>query len=206
MKTKLYPKIQAVTAQLDITSIPESRKPVLHLLIDYIQKKKLQDQAVNLNFICTHNSRRSHLSQIWAQTMAARFNVQNVHCFSGGTEATALYPKVVETLIGQGFQIELIKNDSNPVYSISFAKEASPVIGFSKTYDDDFNPKSDFAAVMTCSHADENCPFVAGCDARIALTYEDPKLFDNTPQQTEKYKERSLQIATEMKYVFSNII
>jgi arsenate reductase len=45
--------------------------------------------------------------------------------------------------------------------------------------------------------------FIAGAEKRIPITYEDP--FDNTPQQAEKYQERSLQIATEMLYVFSQI-
>jgi arsenate reductase len=35
--------------------------------------------------------------------------------------------------------------------------------------------------------------------------YEDPKVSDGTPQQQEVYQERSEQIATEMKYVFSKI-
>lgn len=58
---------------------------------------------------------------------------------------------------------------------------------------------------MTCSEADGGCPFIAGAERRIALTYEDPKAFDNTPQQAEKYWERSVQIATELYYVFAQI-
>ena len=58
---------------------------------------------------------------------------------------------------------------------------------------------------MTCSHADENCPFIAGAEKRIPITYEDPKKFDNTPEQLAKYNERSLQIATELFYVFSKV-
>ena len=44
-----------------------------------------------------------------------------------------------------------------------------------------------------------------GAEKRIPITFEDPKAFDNTPQQAEKYNERSLQIATELFYVFSQI-
>ena len=58
---------------------------------------------------------------------------------------------------------------------------------------------------MTCSHADENCPLIPGAEKKISLMYEDPKLFDRTILEKEKYRERSLQIATEMKYVFSKI-
>ena len=58
---------------------------------------------------------------------------------------------------------------------------------------------------MTCDHADENCPFIPGCDVRLPIRYEDPKAFDDTPLEAEKYDERSLQIANEMFYAFKNI-
>jgi arsenate reductase len=58
---------------------------------------------------------------------------------------------------------------------------------------------------MTCSHADGNCPMITGAEKRIPITFEDPKISDGTVQQKEVYKERSLQIATELKYVFSEI-
>jgi arsenate reductase len=93
----------------------------------------------------------------------------------------------------------------NPVYSIKYAENEPPIIGFSKKLDDNFNPKSEFAAVMTCSQADGGCPFIAGTEKRIPITFEDPKAFDNSPMQAEKYQERSLQIATELFYVFSQI-
>lgn len=201
----LYPKIVSQIEALNISSISEERKMILQPLVDYIQSKVDKNQAINLNLICTHNSRRSHLSQVWAQTMAAYFNIKNVFCYSGGTEATAMFPVAGETLKNTGFKIEKLSNEANPVYSIKYAENAHPIIGFSKTFDDDFNPTSEFAAIMTCSSADKGCPIISGADIRIPITYEDPKAFDNTPRQLEKYKERSLQIATEMKYVFSNI-
>jgi arsenate reductase len=128
-----------------------------------------------------------------------------VFCYSGGTEATALFPMVAETLQRSGFQINKISKNENPVYSIKFTANEHPIIGFSKKLDDDFNPKSEFAAIMTCDSANEACPFVSGAEKRIPITFEDPKAFDNTPQQAEKYNERSLQIATEMLYVFSQV-
>ena len=87
-------------------SISDERKETLQPLIDYIVKKVSEKASVRLNFICTHNSRRSHLAQIWAQTMAFHFNIKNVFSYSGGTEATAMFSKVAETLMNQGFQIQ----------------------------------------------------------------------------------------------------
>jgi arsenate reductase len=56
---------------------------------------------------------------------------------------------------------------------------------------------------MTCTHADENCPLVAGADVRISLPYDDPKAFDNTPLEAAKYTERVHEIGREILYAFS---
>ncbi|MBA5791772.1 protein-tyrosine-phosphatase [Flavobacterium sp. xlx-214] len=202
MYSKLSETIQSI---LDFNTLSTERKAVLQPLVDFIEQKIANHQNININFICTHNSRRSHLSQIWAQVAALYFKIPTVYCYSGGTEKTALSPKVVETLQHQGFEILKISENTNPVYAIKFDENAAPIIGFSKKFDSPFNPVSDFAAVMTCSQADEGCPFIAGAEKRIPITYEDPKLSDNTPEQTKIYAERSLQIATEMFYVFSKL-
>lgn len=204
-KSILFPEIENVINTLNFESISDERKIILQPLVDFIQRKANNNQEIRLNLICTHNSRRSHLSQVWAQTAAAHYGVKNVFCYSGGTEATAMFPVAAKTLAKQGFQIKTIAEGSNPVYAIKYAENEHPVIGFSKTFDDDFNPQSEFAAILTCSSADKGCPFIAGAEKRIPVTFEDPKAFDNTPQQAEKYEERSLQIATEMFYVFSQI-
>ena len=202
---KLNTALEATIKALDKSSIPNERKSVLQPLVDYIKKKKEAHQAIRLNFICTHNSRRSHLSQIWAQTMAHYFDIQNVTCYSGGTEATAMFPKVSETLTNQGFKVLKLSETINPVYAIKFAADQHPIICFSKTYDDAFNADSDFGAIMTCDSANEACPMVLGAEARFPITYKDPKAFDNTPQQDEKYLERSIQIATELYWVFEQV-
>ena len=204
-KTNVFPEIAAVINTFNFESISAERKIILQPLVDYIQSKVSNQQEIRLNLICTHNSRRSHLSQVWAQTAAAYYDIKNVFCYSGGTEATAMFPMVSKTLAKQGFEIKTIAEGSNPIYTIKYADNEHPIIGFSKTYDDDFNPQNEFVAIMTCSQADGGCPFIAGAEKRIPITFEDPKAFDNTPQQEEKYEERSLQIATEMFYVFSQI-
>ncbi len=201
----MHSKLETTINSLELSSISEDRKSVLQPLIDYIQTKVDKNQGIRLNFICTHNSRRSHLSQIWAQTLAYHYEIKNVFCYSGGTEATALFPVIAETLELSGFMVEPLSEGDNPIYSIKYAANEPPIIGFSKTYNSKFNPNTDFAAILTCNHADENCPVVEGAEERISITYEDPKISDGTPQQKSVYQERSLQIATEMKYVFSKI-
>ena len=203
--THLFTEIKKAIDSFNFDSIAEERKLTLQLLIDYTQERKTKQQDIRLNFICTHNSRRSHLSQVWAQTMAYHFNIKNVFCYSGGTEATAMFPMAAKTLQNTGFKVGVLSEGKNPVYSIKYTDNEHPVIGFSKTYDDDFNPQSEFAAIMTCSSADVGCPFISGAEKRIPITFDDPKSFDNTLQQAEKYHERSVQIATELCYVFAQI-
>ena len=201
----MYSELINTIQQLQHQSISEERKITLQSLIDFVQQKTDEGKDINLNFICTHNSRRSHLSQIWAQAGASYFNIPYVHCYSGGTEETALFPKVAETLVNQGFNIFKIADGNNPVYAIKYDDDSLPVIGFSKRYDSAFNPTSGFSAIMTCSQADGGCPFIVGAEKRIPITFEDPKISDNTEQQSQVYAERSLQIASEMFYVFSMI-
>jgi len=201
----MYPNLLKVIASFSSQSISEERKEVLLSLVDYIQEKVNAGESVRLNFICTHNSRRSHLSQIWAQTMAYHVGLKNVSCYSGGTEATAIFTKVLETLTMQGFQVLKLSENDNPVVAVKFAANENPIICFSKTYDHPFNPSTQFGAVMTCNNADVGCPIVLGAEARFPIKYDDPKAYDGTPLQTEKYAERSLDIAREMWWVFSQV-
>lgn len=205
IKMELYEKIEDLIAQLDIESIDEVRKNTLQPLIEFIQEKVDIKDEINLNFICTHNSRRSHLAQVWAQTIAHYYDVSNVNCFSGGTEATAIYPAVIETLKNTGFSICTMTSSENPKYAIKFTEDQASIVGFSKRWDDASNPKNSFCAVMTCSQADGDCPVVLGAEKRVPIHYLDPKAFDHSPQKMEEYAKTSIKIATEMKYVFSQI-
>lgn len=201
----MFSILQSTIEQLKNLEVNGERTSVLEPLVAYIQGKIDTKQEIRLNFICTHNSRRSHLSQIWAQTMAFHFGVKNMFCYSGGTEATAMFPKVAETLSNQGFQILKLSETNNPVYAVKFDENQHPILCFSKAYFDEFNPKSAFGAIMTCNNADEGCPMVFGAESRFPIKYDDPKAFDGTELMNEKYNERSLQIASEMYFVFSKL-
>ena len=201
----MYPNLFNIIATFSSQSIPDERKVVLLQLVNYIQEKINADEAIRLHFICTHNSRRSHLSQIWAQTMAYHVGLKNVSCYSGGTEATAIFIKVLETLTSQGFKVLKLSENDNPLVAVKFADNENPILCFSKTYNHPFNPSTQFGAVMTCNNADEGCPIVVGAEARFPIKYDDPKAYDGTSLQTEKYAERSLDIAREMWWVFSQI-
>jgi protein-tyrosine phosphatase/arsenate reductase len=184
--------------------ISAERKALLEKLSAYIQSKVDSQSPIHLNYICTHNSRRSHLGQVWAKVAATFYGVENVFTYSGGTEATAFNPNAIESLTTAGFRVEPTNTTSNPIYHVYFS-EIDFSICFSKKFNDEANPKENFAAIMTCSDADENCPFVSGCELRLGSTYHDPKAYENSPLRGEKYAERSNQIASECLYVFSKI-
>lgn len=201
----LLPTLQnyVQTHLLDFSALKPERKALLQELADYVKGRRANEEKVNLVFICTHNSRRSHISQLWAQAAATYFGIENVHSFSGGTEATAFNPRAVRAMQEAGFMIDEKTGGENPRYYATFSNGIDPVQVFSKVYDDTANPTQKFCAVMTCSHADENCPYIPGVDKRIALTFDDPKEFDNTPLETEKYAERVKEIGLELFYAFS---
>jgi arsenate reductase len=189
---------------LDFNSISDKRKVLLSKISSYIQEKKDENQEINLVYVCTHNSRRSHFGQVWSGVAANYYGIPNVNTFSGGTEATAFNSNAINALKVVGFEIDKLSETDNPHYAVKFGP-TEKTICFSKTVDDKANPTTNFAAIMTCSDADENCPFIPGVDLRIGTSYEDPKAFDGTEFQDIKYQERSKQIATECLFVFSQI-
>ena len=195
--------IESFTKEFD--KIPEDRKKALKKLALFVETKVKAGEKAELIFICTHNSRRSHISQIWAQTAAAYYGLSNVTAYSGGTEATAFNPRAVKAMEEAGFKITKISEGTNPLYEVRFADDATPIKAFSKKYNGEGNPKLSFGAIMTCSQADQNCPVVEGATVRIAIPFEDPKAFDGTPEESEKYRERAQQIGREISYAFSLI-
>jgi protein-tyrosine phosphatase/arsenate reductase len=203
MFQQLQNKCDELAQQFD--SISAERKIVLLKLSDYIQSKLKDSLLIQLMYVCTHNSRRSHFGQIWSAVAADYFSIPNVLTFSGGTESTALNPNAIKALQASGFEISSADtNLPNPRYIVKFGA-VQQTICFSKVFDDSENPSNAFAAIMTCSDAEENCPFIPGVELRIGTTYDDPKVFDGTPIQGEKYLERSNQIALETLFVFSTL-
>lgn len=201
MKQTIRKTLQALES--NFADIPQERKVILGKIAAYIQAKYDKNDNINLVFICTHNSRRSHFGQVAAAIAADYYSIDNVQTFSGGTEATAFNINAINALRNLGFDVHS-ENEytKNPVWTVQFGKNKHTTC-FSKVYDDAANPSQNFAAIMTCSDAEENCPFIVGTDLRIGTTYNDPKASDGTPQQDETYKARFLQIATEILYAFS---
>lgn len=186
-------------------SIDSERKKQLQKLALYVKSKAAADEEAKITYICTHNSRRSHMSQLWGMVAADYYHVKGVSTFSGGTESTAFNPRSVACLTRAGFEIEPKTEGENPMYAVRYAENKPEVVAFSKKYTHEGNPQDNFIAVMTCSHADKNCPTVEGASMRIAIPYVDPKEADGTPEEATTYDERCKQIAIEEFYLFSQV-
>lgn len=204
METRmLNPDIEGLLPDIasEIVNIDETRRTRLREIAEWIRVRAEAGEDAPMTFICTHNSRRSHISQLWAQAFAWKHELDHVRTFSGGTEATAFHPNAVDALRTCGFDIQGDSDQANPRYSVRYAFAADPIIAFSKTFGDAENPANGFAAIMTCSDADEACPFVPGAAARFSLPYEDPKKSDGSPDEVMVYHARCVQIAAEMLYL-----
>ena len=187
----------------EFDTIPEERRAELASFGALVRQALDADGTADLTFVCTHNSRRSHLAQVWAQTAALHLGIEGITAYSGGTEATACNPRTVAAMKRAGFEVTQTTQADNPIYHVRYAERVPAVTCFSKVYDAPPNPSRDFYAVMTCTSADEACPIVPGASARVSLPYEDPKAFDGTAREAEAYDERCRQIAREMLYALT---
>lgn len=189
----------------ETSQISGERKVKLSALAGFIKKRLNNHKPAKLTFICTHNSRRSQLCQVWAAALSAHFDLEGIKTYSGGTEVTTFNPRAVEAIRRAGFTVK-DPGDDNSHYKVYYDENKEPVTCYSKTFDDPANPTRDFAAVMTCSDADRNCPVVPGAEYRVTLPYEDPKQADGTPGEGQIYNERCRQIAAEMYFVFFELV
>lgn len=202
----MYPKLRTYIRDLGklIAEIPDERKDKLQKIADFVDAHAEPGKKVKLTYICTHNSRRSQFCQVWTEVLGHYLGVKNLQSFSGGTEVTAFNIRAVKTLERTGFKVEN-PGGGNPRYAIYFDERVKPLHCYSKKFDDPINPQKDFAAILTCSEADQNCPLVPGASFRISIPYRDPKEADGSPQETEIYDDKCQQIASEMLYLLTKL-
>lgn len=185
--------------------LSEERKDLLLQIADTFVDEYLDREKLNLNFICTHNSRRSQLAQVWCFYAIEYFKLKNIFSFSGGTETTAFHRNTVKTLQQAGFEFNVEDfSHQNPKYLVSFKGCKNPLMAFSKTFD---NPINDYPyiALTTCDSADKNCPFIPDAIYRFHLPYTDPKISDTSENTKETYLAVNKLIAGEMYFLFEEI-
>lgn len=197
-------RLQNTTAQLikNFELISEERRAQLNEIGDFLLSQRSDTSVFNTLFVCTHNSRRSHITDVWFKFGAVYFGLSQFESYSGGVETTAFHPNAIAALERAGFTITYNKKVKNPAVSITPGN--FPVWHMkSKEYSHQVNPRTNFVAIMVCSEADKSCPVVKGALGRFALPYEDPRYFDNTPSQDLKYDETVALIGREMLYLTS---
>jgi arsenate reductase len=206
LPASLSPSLEASFARWEQSgpSGDPAHRERLEQLATAIQGRMKETGQADILFVCTHNSRRSHMAQLLGLAAARRKGLATVHTFSGGTEATAFNPRAIAALRRVGFDISG-GDGQNPHYSVRIGPSLDPAEAFSKRITDPPNPVSGFIVVMTCSQADAACPLVKGAVSRVAIPYEDPKSADGTPEETGRYDERIDQIGRDLTWVFAAV-
>lgn len=186
------------------SSEPDRHATHIDSIAQWIADEQKAGRKPNLNFICTHNSRRSQFAQTWCVMVQAWLDLDVANAYSGGTEVTACNERTVAALKRAGLSASS-EGDTNPVYTITDPESGASIQLWSKTFDDQANPTDRFAAIMTCDHADDNCPFIPAAALRLPLTYTDPKFADDTGEEESAYDETCRMIATDMIRIFSRV-
>ncbi|MBP3191457.1 protein-tyrosine-phosphatase [Natronogracilivirga saccharolytica] len=208
--SRIYPVIDQLIDQFleEEDHIPQSRQHIIEDLVKNIRDVQKSKEPVRLNFICTHNSRRSQMAQIWAHALAHSFQIPSVECYSGGTEVTAFHPNAIRAMKTLGFQITPetpSSNGPNPRWHVSAGSNLTELVCYSKKIEDSIDQSLPFIAVMTCSDADQNCPVVPGAQSRAAFTFEDPKSTDGTDKEQQAYLKTAVGIGRELTSVFKSL-
>lgn len=203
----IYPNLRRYlkARHAESSRVSEDRGKELERVSVYILEQLRRGERARLTFICTHNSRRSQMAQIWAQTAARYFGVPEIAAFSGGTEVSAFDPRALNAMVRAGFWIDRGTPADNPVYTVYAGNGLASVRAFSKTYFDPSNPQDGFCAVLTCATADRACPVIPSADRRVLVPYEDPKSADGTEREAEVYDERCREICREMVWLFARV-
>ncbi len=200
METTINPSILEKVLSFPIS---EERKELLLGAADTVYQHYKEKGKIQLVFVCTHNSRRSQLSEVLAILAAKQYNL-SITTFSAGTEATSVHENTMLALKEVGVSYSTVQHENQTAYLLTSQAMGEKTL-FSKTLQHESLPTQDFFAFMTCDQAAENCPFVPGAVKRIPLTYQDPKVSDSTPQALETYGKTATQILSEMMFIFAQI-
>lgn len=190
--------------------IGAQRLAMLDDLAAHVSKTLKTRREIQLAFICTHNSRRSQMAQIWAHAAAWINGIPGVASLSGGTEVTRFHPSARMAMHTLGFSFTRVDGNGDhesgpPNEHWRTAVDASgfePLFCYSKHYEQVLHSERPFTAIMTCSHADKHCPVIPGAEARFAMYFDDPGEFDGTDNERAAYLKTAVEIGREILYVF----
>ena len=203
LRPTLFPGIAMHLERLAVTleGMEEPYRSAGRTLADWIATHYRAKQILPLVVVCTGNSRRSMLGAMMGNVSAAYHGLSEVRYFSGGTAPSAFNTRTITALQAIGFEIEPIGEEAprgepelpNPKYRVRWGTVGAEcsllpeAVEFSKVFSDPDNPQSGFAALMVCDEADAGCPFVPGAAFRLSMPFPDPKAFDGTAREQERY-------------------
>lgn len=200
MFSLIQEKLREYACRFD--SIAVERKIVLQQLALSIRQSIAEYDRADILYVCTHNARRSHFGQVAAALAAAFYGIEQIYTYSAGTETTHVHIQTIKAIEALGCTVLKMNETTNPKYQINFDGPHT-LTCYSKTIHDSMLPKQEYIAVMTCTDAEQNCPFLPLAIARIALPYADPKIADGTGNEALIYFACFEQILTEALYVFA---
>lgn len=199
LSPKVVEHLSLLTTSLDM--IDERHRIAADELAAWIVENYRPGRPLELIAVCTGNSRRSILTATLLNLAGAYYGMPELRAFSGGTQPTAFNARTIATLREIGVEISPVGKEAapgqegtNPIYAVRWGNgtvgSEVETIEYSKRYDAATNPQAGFAALLVCSEADAGCPVVKGASLRLSLPYLDPKIYDGTPFEKQKYAER----------------
>jgi len=207
-KANFFPEILDYCRNLELLSggIKKERKTKLAVLAAQIKQLKRELSPVEIMVVCTHNSRRSHMGELWLRVGIDYYGLSNLRIHSAGTERSAINIRTIRSFQAIGLLVEKSMNkEENPNYKINWRTDEKSYTGYSKEIGSEELPTNGIVSILVCEDAAENCPFIVGSKLRINLPYEDPKRYDDTLEERTKYLERNLEIGSEMFYLLSEL-
>lgn len=180
-----------ISETIDNFSLSPGRVDMLEKIATTLFKIKSTQDELNVVFVCTHNSRRSHMAQVMFAAMVEHLEIDHTNSFSAGTEATEVHPLTISSLQEVGFDV--VKKDST--HKLTSGDMSLDL--FSKKYDHP-SIKSPFVAIMVCDEADNSCPTLPQAVKRFSLPYKDPKSADGTEVEQKVYATTLYKIGEEM--------
>ena len=186
----------------EFNNVPDSTQEQLKVAGTYIINRLNNGQIASISFVCEHNSRKSHLGQIWTTLATQYYQLDHVKCYSGGTTPTYVNQRIINALGNTGIQIsEKGIAGHGPKYLLDYGKSSRGFEIFSKRFDHPMNPDTNYLAISLCLNPDECCPISYGADKQLSIPYEDLQPFGNTPLESAKYDEQCRMVARDMFYM-----
>jgi protein-tyrosine-phosphatase len=144
---------------------------------------------LTLVFGCTHNSRRSILSEVWAHVALAGVHPR-LRALSAGSDPQGVAPGTLGALARAGFTISADEQRG----WVATAGDLRLALR-SKRFADLELSDVGFGLVVNCSVLDESCPTVPGSFFRTPLIFDDPRAADGTLSADAAYDRCCAEIA-----------